>query len=85
MAEMAVPHKDSKDELWLSEETIFKQTSHVRSCPWFDKAHGGMPIHSDTHTQPEEKGRHGWIQVPQRAGEWSVEYIKSGWPVVGGF
>lgn len=85
MAEMAVPHRDSKDELWWGEETIFKQTSLVTSCPWFDKAHGGMPIQRDTHTQAEERGRRGWIQVPQRPRKWSVQYIKSGWPVVGGF
>lgn len=54
MAEMAVPHKNSKDELWWSEETIFKQPSLVRSSPWFDKARGGMPM-SNTHTHRLKK------------------------------
>ncbi len=51
MAERAVPHKNSIDELWWSEETIFKQPSLVRSSPWFDKTRGGMPtFNTHTHT-----------------------------------
>lgn len=41
--------------------------------------------HTYTHIQPEEKRPHGWIQVPKRLREWSVQYTKSGWPVDGGF
>lgn len=51
MAEMAEPHKDSKDE-----ETIFKQPSLVRSSPWFE-THGGMStLNTHTHTRAVEKG-----------------------------
>lgn len=38
MAETTVPHKDKKDELWWNEDTVFKQRSLFRSCPWVDKA-----------------------------------------------
>lgn len=44
MSEVAVLHKNSKDELWWNERTILKRPSLVKTGNWCDKTHGGVPV-----------------------------------------
>lgn len=81
MSAVAVPHRNSKDESWRREGTIFKQPSLVKSG-WGKSADENVCLTHTNHLKKRTWPR-GWMQVTQRDG--NVQYTKNDWPVVGGF